>query len=157
MLGLLHGGTLEACSSAQLQFISNHLPSTTNQTAQELFAYDVEYFPIVYGIWALVYGVLFGAIFSAIYARLPGSNSKRKGIVLGFGLAIVSLFVGPGSLSYSCGSNIFPILASTAGVAAGLFFGLVLGIFYDSFGRLHEEEEKDSHAGASISGTDFGP
>lgn len=157
MVGLIHLGTLEACSSAQIQFISQHLAQLSpqsNSTAQQLFSTDVVYFPMVYGLWALIYGLLFGVLFALLYTRLPGTNSKRKGMVLGVGVLLVGFFVGPASYSYACSSFFFPSVATIGGFASGIFFGFVLGMFYDSFGRLHEEEKKD---GDVLPKTAFGP
>jgi hypothetical protein len=160
VIGLLHLGTLEVCSSAQLQYIGERLSQLSppsNETAKELFAADLEWYPMAYGIWALVYGVAFGAIFAAIYLRLPGSNSKRKGMALGIGVLIVGFFIGPASLSYTCTPTYFPTIANIAGIAAAVVYGYVLGVFYDSFGRLHEKENSDRNAGSTLPGATFGP
>src|SRR5208283_285807 len=98
----------------QLQFISERLSQLSppsNVTAQELFAADLEWYPMTYGVWALIYGVAFGALFAAVYLRLPGSDSKRKGMALGVGLLIVGFFIGPASLSYACTPAYLPTLS----------------------------------------------
>jgi len=155
MIGLIHLGTLEACSSAQIQYITQQLQKISppsNSTADQLFSTDLAYFPMINGIWALVYGVIFGALFASIYSHLPGTNSKKKGMTLGIGVIVVGFFVGPASYSYRCSSDWIPLLANVAGFASGIFFGFVLGVFYDSFGRLHEED-KNKIAGPDLAST----
>ena len=113
---------------------------------------------MVNGIWAMIYGVLSGALFAFIYTRLPGTNSKQKGMVLGIGVLVVGFLVGPASYSYACSSDVFPALATIGGFASGIFFGFVLGVFYDAFGRLHEEEKNDGgNAPPSLPDATFGP
>ena len=75
---------LEVCSPTTLQSIGERLSQLSppsNVTAEELFSTDTVYFPMINGIWALLYGVAFGPLFAAVYPHLPGSNSKRKGMV----------------------------------------------------------------------------
>jgi len=166
LVGLIHLGILEVCAPSQLQFIEQHisqLSTPTNSTAEQLFSTDLVYFPMINGIWALVYGVLFGAVFAFVYTKLPGTNSKRKGMTLGVVVIFIGLFIGPASYSYTCPSNYFPIIADTAGLASGILFGFVLGVFYDSFGRLHAEQEdekkkkqNDDHSSSGLPDAAFG-
>ena len=147
MIGLLHLGTLEACSTAQISYISQQLiklNTPANVTASSQFATDVIYFPMVYGIWAMIYGVFYGALFAVLYLKLPGSNSKKKAMVLGIPVFLVGIFAGPAVFFvYQCGSSFFPILSQLAAIPASFAFGYVLGVFYDSFGRLASEEREN--------------
>src|ERR1700730_14015015 len=104
LVGLLHLSTLEACSSSQLSYISQQLAlhPVANVTATDLFTTDTIYYPMVYGIWSLIYGVIFGAIFAALYFRLPGLNSKKKGMFLGIPVFLIGVFAGPASFFYQC-------------------------------------------------------
>ncbi len=147
MIGLLHFGTLQACGATQLQYISSELlkQPSSNATAQELFSTDLIYFPMFTGLTTLVFGVICGAIFAILYQRLPGSNSKRKGMVLVLPeYIILNLLIGvtfgPAFFLYQCNPSYFPLISALAGVPASFAFGYILGIFYDSFGRLRREE-----------------
>jgi hypothetical protein len=149
LIGLLHLGTLEACSSSQLSYISQQLIQhpATNVTASDLFATDVIYYPMVYGIWSLIYGVIFGAIFAALYLKLPGLNSKKKGMVLAIPVFFVGVIAGPASFFYECNPSFIPYISFVLGLPVSFAFGYVLGIFYDSFGRLAQEQrEKDKES-----------
>ena len=147
MVGLLHLGTLEACSSAQISYISQQLiklNAPSNVTASAQFATDVIYFPMVYGLWALVYGVFYGAFFSIIYLRLPGSSSKKKAMVLGIPVFLIGVFAGPAVFFvYQCSSSFIPLISQVAALPVSFAFGYVLGLFYDSFGRLSNEEKEN--------------
>ncbi|HXQ92463.1 MAG TPA: hypothetical protein VN739_05605 [Nitrososphaerales archaeon] len=145
MVGLLHLGTLEACSSSQISYIAQQLiklNAPTNVTASDQFATDVIYFPMVYGLWALIYGVFYGAFFSVLYLKLPGSNSKKKAMVLGIPVFLIGIFAGPAVFFvYQCGPSFIPLISQLAALPVSFAFGYVLGLFYDSFGRLAEEEK----------------
>jgi len=146
MVGLLHLGTLEACSSAQIAYIAQqliHQNPPSNESASQMFSTDVLYFPMVYGIWGLIYGVLYGAVFAAIYYRLPGSNSKKKGMVLGIPVFLIGVFAGPAFFLYACSPSFLPLISLVLGLPASFFFGYVLGMFYDSFGRLAMEQRQE--------------
>jgi len=146
-VGLLHLGTLEACSSAQISYITQQLiklNAPANVTASDQFATDVIYFPMVYGLWALIYGVFYGALFSVLYFRLPGSNSKKKAMVLGIPVFLVGIFAGPAVFFvYRCGPSYVPLISQVVALPVSFVFGYVLGLFYDSFGRLAKEEKED--------------
>jgi hypothetical protein len=147
LVGLLHLGTLEACSSSQLGYISQQLIAhpVANVTASDLFTTDIIYYPMVYGIWTLIYGVVFGAVFAALYLRLPGLNSKRKGLFLAVPVFFIGVFAGPASFFYQCDPSYVPYISFLFGIPAAFTFGYFLGIFYDSFGRLAlEQKEKRS-------------
>ena len=147
MVGLLHLGTLEACSSAQISFISQQLlklNTPTNETASAMFGTDVLYFPMIYGIWGLIYGVLFGAIFAKLYHRLPGKTSKQKGIVLGIPVFLIGLFAGPASYYViNCSPTFIPYISQALSIPASFAFCYILGMFYDSFGRLEIEQREE--------------
>ena len=146
MVGLLHLGTLEACSSTQISIIAKELLQQnppSNASASGMFSTDVLYFPMVYGIWGLIYGVIYGAVFAAIYLRLPGSNSKRKGMTLGVPVFLIGLVAGPAYFYYTCSPSYLPLISIGLGLPASFLFGYVLGLFYDSFGRLAIEERNE--------------
>jgi hypothetical protein len=145
MIGLLHLSTLLGCSSAQISFIAQRIPASSNVTATEIFyGTDIIYYPMVYGVSTLIIGVVFGAIFGFLYSRLPGSSSRLKGLGLGVAVFLIVAFVGPGFLlTYSCGGSLFPYLTFALTVPAALVFGYLLGSFYDAFGRLEREETEE--------------
>lgn len=151
-MGLLHVGTLEACSATQIGYISQQLlrlNAPTNETATQMFSTDVLYFPMIYGIWGLVYGVIYGAVYGMIYHRLPGSNSKRKGMSLGLPVFLIGVFAGPMDyFLYHCSPSFIPIVSLGLGLPVSILFGYFLGLFYDSFGRLAEEDREKENAGA---------
>jgi len=147
LVGLLHIGTLEACSASQISYISQQLlrlSSPTNETAAQMFGTDVLYFPMIYGIWGLVYGVIYGAVYASLYSHLPGSNSKLKGMSLTIPVLLIGLFAGPMDyLAYLCSPSYVPLISVFLGVPVCLVFGYFLGLFYDSFGRLALEEKEN--------------
>ncbi len=147
MVGLLHLGTLEACSSAQISFIAGQLlklNAPTNETATAMFGTDVLYFPMIYGIWGLIYGVLFGVVFAKLYNRLPGDTSKRKGMVLGVPVFLIGLFAGPASYYViNCSPAFIPYISQALALPASFGFCYILGMFYDSFGRLEIEQREE--------------
>lgn len=151
MIGMLHFGILDACSAAQIQFISSELlkqPVPVNATASDLFATDLIYFPMFTGLTTLVFGVICGAVFAYFYRRLPGSNSKKKAMVLVIPEYIVlnlliGITFGPAFFLYQCNPGYLPVVPSILGVGAALVFGYILGVFFDSFGRLKQEEEAE--------------
>lgn len=143
MIGMLHLGTLEACRTTQLAYIAEQLSKQippTNATAADLFATDVIYYPMIYGLWSLIYGVVYGAVFALIYFWLPGSSSKKKGMVLGIPVFVIGILVGPAFFGYQCSPDYLPYLFLASGFPVAVIFGYVLGVFYDSFGRLAKEE-----------------
>jgi hypothetical protein len=141
MIGLLHLGTLEACSSTQISEIAQKLlAQNSNASASSMFSTDVLYFPMVYGIWGLIYGVIYGAIFAYIYPRLPGSTSRRKGMTLGIPVFLIGVFAGPAFFLYDCSPSYLPLISLGLGLPVSFIFGYVLGMFYDSFGRLALEQ-----------------
>ncbi len=145
LVGMLHFGTLEACRTTQIQYITAQLQkeNLSNVTADELFATDVIYYPMIYGLWSLVYGVIYGAVFGIIYLRLPGRTSKRKGIALGVPVFIIGLLAGPAFFGYQCSPAFLPYVFLAAGLPVSFIFGYVLGSFYDSFGRLAIEQREE--------------
>ncbi|MHB8568056.1 MAG: hypothetical protein ACYC7D_07980 [Nitrososphaerales archaeon] len=151
MIGLLHFATLEACSPAQLQYISTELlkqVAPSNATAQDLFSTDLIYFPMFTGLTTLVFGVVCGAFFAALYLKLPGSSSKKKGMVLAIpGYVILNFLVGvtfgPAFFLYQCNPSYLPVVPALVGIPASFAFGYILGVFYDSFGRLREEQKEE--------------
>jgi hypothetical protein len=152
LVGLLHLGTLEACSSAQISYISHQLilqNPPTNETASAMFGTDVLYFPMVYGVWGLIYGVLYGLLFSIIYFRLPGSTSKKKGMALGIPVFLIGVFAGPAYVLYACSPSFLSWISMGMGLPISFLFGYFLGLFYDSFGRLALEQKKDVKLGNS--------
>lgn len=141
MIGMLHFGVLEACKTTQLQYIAEQIAAqNVNATASDLFATDVIYYPMIYGLWGLIYGVIFGIIFAFLYHVLPGSGSRAKGLVLGTPVFIVGLLAGPAFFGYQCIPAYIPYLFQAAGFPSAIAFGFVLGTFYDSFGRLAAEQ-----------------
>jgi MFS family permease len=147
MIGLLHLGTLEACSSAQISIIAQKLlqeNGPTNVTASTMFySTDVLYFPMIYAIWALIYGVVYGVVYAALYIWLPGTDSKRKGMTLGIPVFVIGIVAGPAYPNYVCSPSYLPLIAIGLGLPASFVFGYVLGLFYDSFGRLAQEQRME--------------
>lgn len=152
MVGLLHLGTLEACSSVQISYIQHELltqNAPSNETAAGMFETDLLYFPMVYGIWGLIYGVIFGIIFAALYLRLPGSSSKKKAMSLAIPVFLIGVFAGPAYVYYQCSPSFLPLISLGLGLPASFIFGYFLGLFYDSFGRLAAEESGKAKLGNS--------
>lgn len=144
MVGLLHFGALEACKTTQLDYIANQIASQNlNASAIDLFTTDVIYYPMIYGLWSLVYGVIFGAAFALIYFKLPGSDSRKKGFILAIPVFLVGLFAGPAFFGYQCAPYYIPYLFQASGLPVSVVFGFVLGTFYDSFGRLAAEQRDE--------------
>lgn len=152
MVGLLHLGTLEACSAAQISYIQHQLVTQnapSNESAANMFGTDVLYFPMVYGIWGLIYGVIYGIVFAALYLKLPGSSSKKKGMSLGIPVFLIGVFAGPAYVYYQCSPSFLPLISLGLGLPASFVFGYFLGLFYDSFGRLAAEEKQKVKLGSS--------
>ena len=145
MVGMLHFGALEACKTTQLQYIATQIAKQNiNATADDLFATDAIYYPMIYGLWSLVYGVIYGAVFALIYLRLPGGSSKRKGMILSIPVFIIGLFAGPAFFGYQCVPSYIPYIFQVAGFPVAIAFGYILGVFYDSFGRLAVEQKEEA-------------
>jgi len=153
LVGVLHIGTLEACSASQISYISQQLlklNAPSNETATQMFGTEVLYFPMIYGIWGLIYGVLYGALYASLYTRLPGSNSKMKGLSLAIPVFLIGVFAGPMDyLAYHCSPGYVPIVSVLIGVPVCFVFGYFLGLFYDSFGRLALEEKEQQKTDAA--------
>lgn len=144
MVGMLHLGVLEACRTTQLQYIATQIvKQNINATASSLFSTDIIYYPMIYGLWSLVYGVIYGAVFALIYVRLPGQSSKRKGMMLSVPVFLIGLFAGPAFFGYQCVPSYLPYFFQLAGLPVAIAFGFVLGTFYDSFGRLAIEQKEE--------------
>ena len=148
LVGLLHFGALEACRTTQLEYIAQQIAGqNVNATAADLFATDVIYYPMIYGLWSLIYGVIFGVIFAVGYLKIPGHSSRRKGYVLALPVFIVGLLVGPAFFGYQCTPYYIPYLFQASGLPVSIIFGFVLGTFYDSFGRLAVEQRNEAEKG----------
>lgn len=145
MVGMLHFGALQACRTTQLQYIATQIAKQNiNATADSLFATDTIYYPMIYGLWSLVYGVIYGASFAWIYLKLPGSSSKRKGMLLGIPVFFIGLFAGPAFFGYQCVPSYIPYVFQITGLPVAIIFGFILGVFYDSFGRLVIEQKEEA-------------
>ena len=144
MVGLLHFGALEACKTTQMEYIASQIANQNlNATASDLFATDVIYYPMIYGLWSLIYGLIFGIVFSLGYLKLPGRDSRKKGFVLAIPVFLIGLFVGPAFFGYQCTPYYVPYLFQASGLPVSFIFGFVLGTFYDSFGRLAIEQRDE--------------
>ena len=145
IIGLLHLTTLLGCSASQIAYIAARVPPSSNTSAAEIFyGTDIIYFPMVYGVLTLIFGVIFGLVFGFVYSRIPGSTSKAKGLIFGIAVFVIMVFVGPSFFEeYTCGSSLLPYLSFALGVPSALVFGYLLGSFYDSFGRLETEETEE--------------
>lgn len=148
MIGLLHLATLLGCSNTQIQYIAHSPQLPANATATDYFyGFDIVYYPMIYGVTALVIAVIFGVIFAYTYRRLPGIRSSTKGVSLGVGLFLFVAFAGPGYFTdYSCTAGpvpYIPYVTFVLSVPVALTFGYLLGSFYDSFGKLEVEETEE--------------
>ncbi len=156
LVGILHAGLLEACRETQVQFISQNLISPPfrlrfisayqNDNAFDIFVSDLTHFPLYWAIGGLVAGVFYGAIFKFLYNRLPGKNSRSKGIAAGLIAFVLGIFLGLSGLEVSCSPSVFPFLALIISFPISVVFGYLLGIFYDSFGAIATEEKKEKLA-----------
>ena len=75
-------------------------------------------------------------------------------MVLGVPVFLIGLFAGPASLYViNCSPSFIPYISQALSLPASIGFGYILGMFYDSFGRLaieqREEREKEK---AGLSG-----
>ncbi len=102
---------------------------------------------MIYGVFAFVIAVVFGVIFAFAYRRLPGIRSPTKGVTIGAFLFVFVALAGPGYFTdYSCSAGPLPFTPYATfilSVPVALFFGYLLGSFYDSFGRLEVEETEE--------------
>jgi hypothetical protein len=148
MIGLLHLATLLGCSTTEIRYISHSGNLPANTTASQIFyGVDIVYYPMIYGVFAFVIAIVFGVIFAYAYKRLPGLRSSTKGVTIGAFLFVFVAFAGPGYFTdYSCSSGPLPVTPYATfilSIPAALFFGYLLGSFYDSFGRLEIEETEE--------------
>ncbi len=148
LIGILHLGTLAACSSSQLGYIHNRLATLgeTNQSASTIFSFDLVYYPMVNGLTGFVLAEILAVGFGALYLKLPGRDSKRKGEVWAIPVYVVALIVGPAYIPYQCSPVFIPYLATIACFPAAVVFGYLLGVFYDAFGRLAVEQKEELEA-----------
>jgi len=102
---------------------------------------------MIYGIIAFLIALVFGVTFAFAYKRLPGMKSATKGVTIGAFLFVFVALAGPGYFTdYSCSAGPFPFTPYATfilSVPVALFFGFLLGSFYDSFGRLEVEETEE--------------
>jgi hypothetical protein len=147
LIGILHLGTLAACSSAQLGYINNRLAALgSNQSASTIFSFDLVYYPMVNGLTGFVLAEILAVGFGALYLKLPGRDSKKKGEVWAIPVYVVALIVGPAYIPYQCSPTFIPYLATLACFPAAVAFGYLLGVFYDAFGRLAIEQKEELEA-----------
>ena len=144
LIGISHFSYLEVCSSTQLQYIAERIIELhSSGTAQAVFSTDLIDIPIYWGIGSLVLGVIYGVAYSLLYRRLPGPDSRSKGLSMGVIVFILGYLLGTSGFEIACSPAYFPYIALALSLPISLLFGYVLGIFYDSFGRLAEERARE--------------
>ncbi|GEM_PF-1546327 len=164
LIGFLHAGLLEACSSTQLSFINQNLIASpirsrmisyyTSESASDVFGSDLLHFPIYWAIGALIAGVAYGVVFSAIYPKLPGFSSRTKGMWMGVIVYVVGTFLGLSGLEVTCSPSVFSILGMLGSLPISIADGYFLGMFYDSFGALSKEERAELLEQKQLQGED---
>jgi hypothetical protein len=84
-------------------------------------------------IGGIIGGIILGLIYAAIYNSLPGSTSVKKGIVL----AIIFWLIFSVGLGYASlgvyGTTFFIIQNIVIGLIVSIFWGYLLGKFWDRF------------------------
>ena len=85
-------------------------------------------------IFGIIGGIIFGSIYAALYNSLPGSTSVIKGIVLAIIFWIIfSILLGYGTLTVNM--ELYVINNVIIGIIAALFWGFLLGKFWDKYGK----------------------
>lgn len=146
LIGVLHLGFQTECSADQIQYITQQLALRNlsgNVTAQQIFSTDLVVLPIYWGIGSLILGIAYGVVFSLAYKYIPGVNSKRKGLTLSVPVFLLGYLFGVSGYGIACTPSYLSYLPLAISLPISLVFGYVLGIFYDSFGRLSNEEKAE--------------
>ncbi|MCL5067698.1 MAG: hypothetical protein M1368_05015 [Thaumarchaeota archaeon] len=142
LIGILHLSFQAACSADQLAYISQQiaLRNLQNVTAQEIYSADLVALPIYWGLGALILGVIYGITFGSIYSSIPGRDSRKKGLAISIPVFLIGFVMGLPGYGIACTPNFLSFLPLILSVPISFAFGYILGIFYDSFGRLVKEE-----------------
>lgn len=145
LIGISHLTFQVACSADQLTYIAQQiaLRNLQNVTAQEIYSTDLVILPIYWGLGALILGVVYGVGFALLYHSIPGSNSRKKGLVLSIPVFAVGFLMGLPGYGIACTPDFLSLLPLILSVPISFAFGYILGIFYDSFGRLSKEEREE--------------
>ena len=145
MIGILHVSFQAACSTDQLAYITQQIATRNlqNVTAQEIYSTDLIMLPIYWGLGALILGVLYGVTFGLLYTAIPGISSQKKGIFLGIAVFAIGFLMGLPGYGIACTPDFMSFLPLLLSVPISLAFGYLLGVFYDSFGRLAKEQREE--------------
>ena len=159
LIGLLHTSFLEICSPFQIAHIQqviatmNSTTVITNGTsvvttttsfpsAQDIFGTDLVVFSLDWAVGALAAGVIYGAVFGLMYERLPGSTSKRKGLYLSIFVFILGIVLGLSGWELGCSPDYYHVVPVIASAPISAAFGYLLGMLYDSFGAVEQEDRE---------------
>ncbi|MDG6994815.1 MAG: hypothetical protein JRN52_02735 [Nitrososphaerota archaeon] len=145
MIGILHVSFIAACSTDQLAYITQQIATRNlqNVTAQQIYSTDLVVLPIYWGLGAMILGVLYGVTFGLLYKSIPGVDSRKKGIFLSIAVFGIGFFMGLPGYGIACTPAFMSFLPLVLSVPISLAFGYLLGVFYDSFGRLAKEEKEE--------------
>jgi hypothetical protein len=149
-IGILHLVFLDVCSSTQLAYIAHRLATSnppSTEKATDDFANVLVVFPIYWGLGSMLLGLLYGVAFAVLYRLIPGTGSKRKGLLLGIAVFMLGPIWGVSGLEVGCTPGYVSFIALGISLPVSLAFGYLLGVFYDSFGRLAIEQKEDSRKG----------
>jgi hypothetical protein len=159
MIGLLHTGFFELCSSYQLPYIQSQLANLNTTTiittgtkiltttitlpsAAEIFNTDLIVFSLDWAIGALVLGVIYGVGYAFTYEKIPGLTSRRKGILFGIPVFVLGIILGVSGWEVGCSPDYYHVIPIIASFPASLAFGFLLGMFYDGFSAVEKEEKE---------------
>jgi hypothetical protein len=130
--GILLGALLYLLSASYVDVIRAEivtaLPTNSPFTVDQLIAFTIDSSFVFSVVGGTIGGAILGLIFGWAESRFWKSRSPvAKGLLFGMVLWVVDLFENVSTLVYSLR---FFALAVTAGFAANLLFGYLLGRFY---------------------------
>ncbi len=85
---------------------------------------------IINCIWI---GVIVGILYMLFYAYIPGNTSIKKGLFIGFIFGVINIIFMITSMTLITNSYIFLIWTALKIFGLWLFFGFLLGYFWDKF------------------------
>ncbi len=105
------------------------------------WGYGIHYYVFFSAIWGAIYGlilgIIVGLIFAVAYKSLPGTTSMVKGIIISIFSWLIVSFLFQYIINYrrSYFSEYYQ-RAIMVDLIFFIFFGFLLGIFWDKFGKL---------------------
>ncbi len=159
MIGLLHTGFFEVCSSYQMSFIQTQLANmnttsvitTGTQTlvstitlpsASDVFNTDLVVFSLDWAIGALILGLVYGGVYGVAYERLIGLTSKQKGLFMSIPVFLLGIVLGLSGWEIGCSPDYLHVIPVIASLPISISYGYLLGMLYDSFVAVEREERE---------------